>query len=243
MVLRRDQTTRAKPSLEVPKAAAYRPPRQGAPKMPGRDDIAGISVAKGREVRMAGLFDTMRRPAMGRVLMAGLLMAFVAGCGDSESVTEKRSGPSGDRSKRDVTQGLGGRNREEGSLFGPGGLFGSKAEKKDNTGTGVAVNAFLWRASLDTINFIPLVSADPFGGVIITDWYTPAESPNERMKVQVTILDRELRADGVRVAVFKQTQNGKSGSWVDAQVDQRTNTEIENAILTRARQLRISQGG
>ena len=67
------------------------------------------------------------------------------------------------------------------------------------------MNAYLWRASLDTINFIPLVSADPFGGVIITDWYTPAETPNERMKVQITILDRELRADGVRVSVFKQT--------------------------------------
>jgi hypothetical protein len=178
-----------------------------------------------------------------RLLMAGLLMTAVAACGDSESVTEKRSGASGDRNKRDITQGLGGRTREEGSLFGPGGLFGSRAEKKDNQGTGVAVNAFLWRASLDTINFIPLVSADPFGGVIITDWYTPAESPNERMKVQVTILDRELRADGVRVAVFKQTQNGRAGGWVDAQVDQRTNTEIENAILTRARQLRIAQGG
>jgi len=193
---------------------------------------------------MAGFFDTMRRPTAGRLLMAGLLAVAVAGCGgDPESVKEKRSGPSGDRTKRDVTSGLGGRYQEEGSLFGPGGLFGSKAEKKDTGGTGVAVNAFLWRASLDTINFIPLVSADPFGGVIITDWYTPAEQPTERMKVQVTILDRELRADGVRVSVFKQTQNGKSGSWVDAQVDQRTNTEIENAILTRARQLRIQQGG
>ena len=97
-----------------------------------------------------------------------------------------------------MNQGLGGSNREEGSLFGPGGLFGSKADKKEDNGTGVAVNAYLWRASLDTINFIPLVSADPFGGVIITDWYTPAETPNERMKVQVTILDRELRADGVQ---------------------------------------------
>jgi uncharacterized protein DUF3576 len=201
-------------------------------------------MAKGREVRMAGLFDTIRRPAIGRLLMAGLLAVAVAGCGgDPESVKEKRSGPSGDRSKRDVTSGLGGRNQEEGSLFGPGGLFGSRAEKKDTGGGGgVAVNAFLWRASLDTINFIPLVSADPFGGVIITDWYTPAEQPTERMKVQVTILDRELRADGVRVSVFKQTQNGKGGGWVDAQVDQRTNTEIENAILTRARQLRISSG-
>ena len=108
--------------------------------------------------------------------------------------------------------------------------------------TTIGVNAYLWRASLDTINFIPLVSADPFGGVIITDWYTPAETPNERMKVQVTILDRELRADGVRVSVFKQQTSPKGGNWVDAQVDPRTNIDIENAILTRARQLRIAGG-
>ena len=177
-----------------------------------------------------------------RVLLAALLTTAVVAC-ETQEVKEKASGPSGDRNRRDITQGLGGRNREDGSLFGPGGLFGSKADRKENTGTGVAVNAFLWRASLDTINFIPLVSADPFGGVIITDWYTPAEQPAERMKVQVTILDRELRADGVRVAVFKQTQSARGGGWVDAQVDQRTNTEIENAILTRARQLRIAQGG
>jgi hypothetical protein len=140
--------------------------------------------------------------------------------------------------------GLAGQNRETGTLFGPGGLFGSKnSDKSEGGGTGVAVNAYLWRASLDTINFIPLVSADPFGGVIITDWYTPSESPTERMKVQVTILDRELRADGVRVAVFKQQTNAKAGGWVDAPVDPHTNTDIENAILTRARQLRIAQGG
>ncbi|MBS0523528.1 MAG: DUF3576 domain-containing protein [Proteobacteria bacterium] len=173
--------------------------------------------------------------------MGGLFVLAIAGC-DTADVTEKRSGASGDRSRRDATTGLGGRHQEEGSLFGPGGLFGSKEQKKDNQGTGVAVNAFLWRASLDTINFIPLVSADPFGGVIITDWYTPAESPNERMKVQVTILDRELRADGVRVSVFKQTQSARGGGWVDAQVDPHTNTDIENAILTRARQLRIASG-
>jgi len=136
------------------------------------------------------------------------------------------------------------------SIFGPGGLsLGGAKPPDDGTsdghgGGGIGVNSFLWRASLDTVAFMPLVSADPFGGVIITDWYTPAESPSERMKVQVTILDRELRADGVRVSVFKQTQGAKGGGgWVDAQVDQRTNTEIENAILTRARQLRIAQGG
>ena len=107
----------------------------------------------------------------------------------------------------------------------------------------LGVNSYLWHAALDTLSFMPLASADPFGGVIITDWYTPAESPGERMKVQITILDRELRADGVRVSVFKQQTAPRNGGWVDAQVDSRTNIDIENAILTRARQLRIAQGG
>jgi uncharacterized protein DUF3576 len=178
------------------------------------------------------------------VILAALVAVGLAGCGgnpDAVAESDARNNTKGDI-KRQINTGLGGRNREQGSLFGPGGLFGSKQEKKDDSGTGVAVNAYLWRASLDTINFIPLVSADPFGGVIITDWYTPAETPNERMKVQVTILDRELRADGVRVSVFKQQTSPRGGAWVDAQVDPRTNIDIENAILTRARQLRIAGG-
>ena len=179
------------------------------------------------------------------VITAGIATALaLSACGGNPDAVKESDARNSTRSQtqREMNQGLGGRNREEGSLFGPGGLFGSKADRKDDSGTGVAVNAYLWRASLDTINFIPLVSADPFGGVIITDWYTPAETPNERMKVQVTILDRELRADGVRVSVFKQQASPKGGGWVDAQVDPRTNIDIENAILTRARQLRIAGG-
>ena len=152
-----------------------------------------------------------------RLSLLGLAVLGLTACGDPDAVKEKRTGTSGDRSRRDNTAGLGGRTQEEGTLFGPGGLFGTRANnKQESSGTGVAVNAYLWRASLDTINFIPLVSADPFGGVIITDWYTPAESPNERMKVQITILDRELRADGVRVAVFKQQQGPRNGSAAPA---------------------------
>ena len=179
------------------------------------------------------------------VIFVGAVTLSLAACGGNPNAVKENEGRTGTKSEtqRDMIQGLGGKNREDGTLFGPGGIFGSKEKKDDNSGTGVAVNAYLWRASLDTINFIPLVSADPFGGVIITDWYTPAETPNERMKVQVTILDRELRADGVRVSVFKQQTSPKGGSWVDAQVDPRTNIDIENAILTRARQLRIAQGG
>ncbi|MBS0221552.1 MAG: DUF3576 domain-containing protein [Proteobacteria bacterium] len=185
---------------------------------------------------------TLGRSSLFIICTAGLTLS-LAGCGGNPNAIKERDYGGGRAAKEQASQGLGGQTQETGSLFGPGGLFGSKAEKRDDQSTGVAVNAFLWRASLDTINFIPLVQADPFGGVIITDWYTPAEAPNERMKVQVTILDRALRADGVRVSVFKQQQNPKGGGWVDAQVDPQTNTDIENAILTRARQLRIAQGG
>jgi hypothetical protein len=123
------------------------------------------------------------------------------------------------------------------------GLFGL-GDKKDNGGgnggpAGVGVNSYLWRATLDTVSFMPLASADPFGGVIITDWYAPTETPNERFKVNVFILGRELRADGVRCTVFRQKRDG-GGQWADAPVDQKTGVDIENAILTRARQMRLS---
>ena len=89
---------------------------------------------------------------------------------------------------------------------------------------------------LGNARFLPLTQADPFGGVIITDWYSP-ERPNERFKLNVYILDTELRADGVKVAVFRQT-SGENG-WQDA-VDPQTSTNIEDSILTRARELRIT---
>jgi hypothetical protein len=101
----------------------------------------------------------------------------------------------------------------------------------------IGVNPFLWRAALETIDFMPLASTDPFGGVIITDWYSPPETPGERFKINVFILDTALRADGVRVSVFRQTR-GEDG-WSDAVVERRTATSIEDSILTRARELRI----
>ena len=128
-----------------------------------------------------------------------------------------------------------------GSLFAY--FFGNS--KKDSGGgggggpVGVGVNSYLWRATLDTVSFMPLASADPFGGVIITDWFSPNESPNERFKVNVFILARELRADGVRCTVFRQRREA-SGQWADAPVEQQTAIDIENAILTRARQMRLS---
>lgn len=129
----------------------------------------------------------------------------------------------------------------EGGIFGPEGLtiFGGPESPQNQGGPGIGVNAYLWRASLDTISFMPLSSADPFGGVIITDWYSPPETPNERFKINVRILGRDLQADGVQASVFRQRLNA-AGSWVDERVAENTATDLEDAILTRARQLRIA---
>jgi hypothetical protein len=131
-----------------------------------------------------------------------------------------------------------------GKLFGDDGivLFGPRknvGEDGGSGGGGIGVNAYLWRASLDTVGFMPLSSADPFGGVIITDWYSPPETPDERFKVTVYILDTRLRADGLRVAVFRQ-QRQRQGEWMDTRATADAPTGIENAILTRARELRIA---
>ena len=119
-------------------------------------------------------------------------------------------------------------------------LFSTRGDDGANQGggPGIGVNPFLWRASLETIDFMPLTQADPFGGVIITDWYSPPETPNERFKLNVFILGQALRADGVNVSVFRQT-NGEGG-WQDAPADPKTATGIEDNILTRARELRVA---
>ncbi len=102
----------------------------------------------------------------------------------------------------------------------------------------IGVNAYLWRAALDTLAFMPLASADPFGGVINTDWYVNPEKPDERFKATVYILDTQLRADELNVTIFKEVSNG--GAWSPAPTSDQTAVDIENAILTRARQLRLS---
>ena len=125
-------------------------------------------------------------------------------------------------------------------IFGKGGLFSASREAEEGQGKyGLGVNAFLWRASLDTLSFMPLESADPFGGTIITDWYVPDPSKNERFRANAFILDRQLRADGIRVSVFRQTLS--KGGWTDAPVSQDTARQLEDTILTRARELRIAQ--
>ena len=102
--------------------------------------------------------------------------------------------------------------------------------------TTIGVNAYLWRASLDTLSFAPLAQTDSNGGVIVTEWYSNPQNPSERAKVTVAILDQDLRADALRVTAARQTLQG--GQWIDAPVTAATVQRLEEIILTRARDLR-----
>jgi len=135
------------------------------------------------------------------------------------------------------------RKERLGKVGGEEGLisFGGAEKKDDGSNNPLGVNSFLWRATLDTVSFMPIASADPFGGVIITDWYEDPAARGERFKVNAMILDRALRADSIRVSVFKQ-RTSPTG-WQDVNVPEATARQLEDAILTRARQLRIAQLG
>ncbi|WP_246449230.1 DUF3576 domain-containing protein [Sphingomonas sabuli] len=102
--------------------------------------------------------------------------------------------------------------------------------------TTIGVNGYLWQAALDTVSFAPLLQADANSGVIITDWYANPRSPGERVKLTVTILDQDLRADALRVAASRQIN--QNGSWVEAPVTAATVQKLEDVILTRARDIR-----
>ncbi|MDR3510030.1 MAG: DUF3576 domain-containing protein [Caulobacteraceae bacterium] len=133
-------------------------------------------------------------------------------------------------------------HHDNGQVYGSGGFhpFGSgRAHASANGQATIGVNGYLWRATLDTLAFMPLASADPYGGVVTTEWYANPEKPDERFKCTVYILDTRLRADGLNVTVYKQVHDA-TGVWVDAAASDQTAIDIENAILTRARQLRLS---
>lgn len=170
------------------------------------------------------------------VLMASLLL--VAGC---DSLTPP---PAGDMEGKYPKSQEDRRKERIGKLTGDEGLVigGPRDEDEGGGNNPLGVNSFLWRATLDTLAFMPMASADPFGGVILTDWYEDPKTPGERFKVNALILDRQLRADSLKLSVFKQKKDMKGG-WVDAAVDASVARKMEDAVLTRARELRVAQLG
>ena len=159
-------------------------------------------------------------PSLITKISLGAVLAFgLAGCQTVTNLTNKLPGA------KPVTVGQDGNS------------YKSRARTK-RAAPRMGVNEFLWRASLETLNFMPLSEIDPFGGVIITDWYASPQAPNERFKANVYILDTNLRADALKVSIFKQVRS--DAGWNDASVDADTARSIENSILTRARQLYIA---
>lgn len=125
-----------------------------------------------------------------------------------------------------------------GCLSGGGGENTAKVAAAESLG---AANPYLWRAALDTMTSLPVQSADPVGGLIIYDWKSFEDAPGERIKATVFILDSRLRADGVKVSVYRQVNT--DGTWTDASVDPQTGEQLENKILERARLLKASEIG
>lgn len=150
----------------------------------------------------------------------------VAGCGggDKGAVKPVSDTQYNDYRYQDATGSKGGINAD------------AKANPQQEAGSSLSVNAYLWRATLETLGFMPLASADPYGGVIITDWYSPPTTTGERFKATAYVLGRQLRADGVRISIFRQVRDG--GQWADAPVSPATAADIENKVLARARELR-----
>lgn len=177
-----------------------------------------------------------------RLLFASLAVVTIAACASEDNVPVQRA--EGNDAVIDYRDRL---RERYGSVTGNDDGFllsnlggGLGLEDEGAGGGGIGVNSFLWRASLETIDFMPLASADPFGGLILTDWYSPPETPAERFKLNVYIVDSRLRADGVRVTVFRQARDG--ANWANEPVDTALGRDIEDKILTRARQLRIASG-
>ena len=125
-----------------------------------------------------------------------------------------------------------------GSIAGEDFLTFGGPKKQGSSAPNATVNKYLWKASLQTLEFMPLASVDAVGGVVVTDWYTSAQAPKEKLKVSVYIYGNVLRTDAVKVVVYKQIQNA-TGAWVQAATDEKIGVDLENIILSKARQLKI----
>ena len=171
--------------------------------------------------------------AFRRFVLAFCLSAALASCG---SLSVEADYPESDN----------GATAESGSVFSFLGFGKEKPAASEKSAPaqiapvrGLRVNALLWQASLDTLAFMPLASADPVGGVILTDWYNDPSANNERIKVNLFISGRELRADALRVSVFRETL--RNGKWVSTAASSKAARQLENIVLTRARDLSVAR--
>jgi hypothetical protein len=163
-----------------------------------------------------------------KIILLTVSLTFVASCGLG-GVVEDQQSPE-DRLKYG--------DPSSGKLFGDITIWGGKKKDGASEQRGLSVNAVAWKATLDVLSFLPLVSADPFSGIIITDWYSEDDYQDERFKINAFIEGGALRADSIKVSVFKQVKSD-SGDWLVVDPDADSARKIENAILQRARELKI----
>ena len=175
-------------------------------------------------------------------ILATLFLNFllISACSFVDDAEVVRAPPNEDitmQRERERREAVGNADEETfiGKLFQDVTGFG---DKKESTGGGIGVNTFLWRATLDTLSFMPLISADPFGGVIITDWHADSEAAKEKFKIVAYIIGTELRVDGIKISIFKKIKN-ESGLWVDKKSGKILQNKVEDAILTKARKYKI----
>ncbi len=172
---------------------------------------------------MSFFFLTARRSTALGAVMAGLLLVACSGA----KIEAPEVNPT------DMPDGPGLFSGESGNLLNA--FKGGKNSAE--TGGSIGVNIFLWRAALESVAFMPLTQADSNGGVIVTDWYSNPEAPNERVRANVLILGKTLRADALKVSLFRQVQN--EGRWTDVPVSPATVTALEDTILTKARAIKV----
>lgn len=171
-----------------------------------------------------------------RVYAALALLALTQACSLMPTADAEQNYPKSDIDRRRARVGK--MSGDEGMVIG-----GTSEKEKEAGKNPLGVNSFLWRATLDTLAFLPMTSADPWGGVILTDWYEDPEAPGERFKVNALILDRQLRSDSLKLSVFRQKKDSKTGQWIEASTDTGLARKLEDTVLTRARQMRVDQLG
>lgn len=168
-----------------------------------------------------------------RISLLAILLLTVAACSLSDLGTKP-----GEERTPNPQPSWQERRESRGKLTGEDGLsIGGSSKAEEATKSGITVNSYLWRATIDTLSFMPIASADAFGGVVLTDWYEAPEAKGERFKVNALILTKTLRADGIKIAVFKQKL--ENGTWRDQPTDTQLARKLEDAVLTRARELKI----
>lgn len=191
-----------------------------------------------------------------KYIFIALLPIMLFSCNTGKDTTElwKKANTTGEIIARSGTVFNSGQDKDlalrdaQNRLRTGGGLFGKKAglpifgEKNDakTTSIGMPINPYLWKGSLDTIDFMPLSSADPFGGIIITDWYTDLQNKNQRCKINIYIKGIELKTNNLKVNSF--CQNFEDNKWIDIPTNINNNTQLENAILNKAKKLKLSKG-